>query len=786
MPFISYAQNLEDVMLFRALHGVAKGFYIDVGASDPHVDSVTKAFYERGWRGINIEPMRQYYERLRAERPDDTNLHLAVGESEAVLPYYEIPDTGLSTLDPGIAERCRAEGKPVVESMIEVLPLASVCECHVRGDIHFLKIDVEGTERAVLLGMDFCRYRPWVMVVEATLPNTRVENHAQWEDILLGQGYRFVYFDGLNRFYLDEGRKELLQRFAAPPSCFDDYVRYTEVALRESLSRTEAQRDEAVVRLREREAQRDEAVVRLREREAQLVALYRSRSWRVTAPMRAVGRALRGLRRRVPRPRTKTVFIECTHTVHSDLNTGIQRVVRNIVQNAAAAAAPFGYDVIPVVAENGTFVPVDVARVVADKHRVEATGSTPSVAPAVPTPAPVPFRQKALRVLRPPWHLLRRIIGAVLPFPAVHQFLWAPRSQFGLARIGLFPWRAARAVLGVANLGARRGSAPPDSPNLDWYASLQDSVLLLLDSSWTIPLWPAVERFKTRGGRVVGVIYDLVPVTHAYTSVPHLTAAFRAWLEGHFRLTDGFIAISRSVADQIRAFIESSGGPEAPVRQVPVGHFHLGCNLDLIESHDVVRDAVSEIFRVPRHVFLMVGSLEPRKNHAFVLDAFDAFWASGGTGVLMIVGRQDWKVDDFLKRVKGHPEKGRQLLLLRDLSDRELDHAYRNASCLLIASVIEGFGLPIVEAFQRGLPVMCSDIPVFREIADGRALFFDLADAGCLVACLREFCRANAPGASPERRPQPWLSWRESAEQLFQEMQHVLEPGERRSRSCAS
>jgi alpha-1,2-rhamnosyltransferase len=488
----------------------------------------------------------------------------------------------------------------------------------------------------------------------------------------------------------------------------------------------------------------------------------------------------------VPRPRTSTLFIECTHTYHSDLNTGIQRVVRNIVRNAGAAAAPRGYDVVPVIAENGTFVPVDVARVVADKRRPEAAEAPSPGGPAAPLPAPPPLRQEVLRSLRPAWHLVRRILGALLPFPAAHRFLWAPRSQPGLASLLLLPWRLIRFAVQAVTRGARRGGAAPSSPSLDRYASLRGSVLLLLDSSWTTPLWPAVEQFKTRGGRVVGVIYDLVPVTHAYTSVPHLTTAFRAWLEQHFRLTDGFVAISRSVADQLRAFIESSRGPAGPARRVPVGHFHLGCELDLIESHDVVRETVREIFRAPRHVFLMVGSLEPRKNHGFVLDAFDAYWAAGGSAVLMMVGRQDWKMDDFLERVRCHPENGRRLLLLRDLSDRELDHAYRSASCLLIASEIEGFGLPIVEAFQRGLPVVCSDIPVFREIADGRAAFFDLSNPRCLVASLRAFCETHPPGAGPERRPQPWLTWRQSARRLVDEVQHVLEAAERDSRSRPS
>ena len=105
MSNISYAQNYEDVMLLRALGGVQHGFYIDVGAQDPVNDSVTKMFYERGWRGINIEPVSHWYERLVADRPHDINLQLAVSDAPGRMHLYEVVDSGLSTTDPDFAER---------------------------------------------------------------------------------------------------------------------------------------------------------------------------------------------------------------------------------------------------------------------------------------------------------------------------------------------------------------------------------------------------------------------------------------------------------------------------------------------------------------------------------------------------------------------------------------------------------------------------------------------------------------------------------------------------------
>jgi O-antigen biosynthesis alpha-1,2-rhamnosyltransferase len=134
---------------------------------------------------------------------------------------------------------------------------------------------------------------------------------------------------------------------------------------------------------------------------------------------------------------------------------------------------------------------------------------------------------------------------------------------------------------------------------------------------------------------------------------------------------------------------------------------------------------------------------------------------------LAIIGNYGWKCEEFLARAEAHPLRGKQLFLLRDVSDRELDYAYRHASALVIASEIEGFGLPVAEAIQRGLPVLCSDIPVFREVADGKVVFFGLEDPANLAREVERFIDGRSPKQRWTRTPHPWIGWRESAEQLF-------------------
>ncbi|WP_144960949.1 FkbM family methyltransferase [Pseudomonas oryzihabitans] len=224
MTFISFAQNREDVILWRALGHLEKGFYIDVGANDPVEHSVTKAFYDRGWRGLNVEPVQQWHDRLREARPRDINLQVAAGSHEGVMTLYEVADSGLSTSSKIVAERHGEKGFGHRVTQVQVDTLGHLCSLWGIEEVHFLKIDVEGAEREVLLGTDFTRVRPWIILVESTEPLSQRRNHEEWEDLITTQGYAFVHFDGLNRFYLADERIELGSHFDAPPNVFDDYL----------------------------------------------------------------------------------------------------------------------------------------------------------------------------------------------------------------------------------------------------------------------------------------------------------------------------------------------------------------------------------------------------------------------------------------------------------------------------------------------------------------------------------------------------------------------------------
>ncbi len=220
MAMISYAQNHEDVLLRRVFADDEVGFYIDVGANDPVRHSVTKYFYDRRWRGINIEPQTGRYKCLRSQRPDDVNLNVGLSDRETALDLLEcLSNDALSTFSPELADIWREQGLQFVSRRVPVTTLARVCDEYVDRPIDFLKIDVEAHERKVIDGGNWALWRPRVVLVEACGPE-------QWEPQLLAADYLFATFDGINRFYVRAEDRQLLSAFQSPVCCLDDYVSY--------------------------------------------------------------------------------------------------------------------------------------------------------------------------------------------------------------------------------------------------------------------------------------------------------------------------------------------------------------------------------------------------------------------------------------------------------------------------------------------------------------------------------------------------------------------------------
>ena len=232
---ISYTRNFEDVMLVRALGHVQQGFYVDVGASHPVDDSNTYALYGKGWRGIAIEPQPIFNALWQALRPEDGLINAAVAAIAGETALFKPVAYGqAATINSWFAHVYAQHGMTMEQYPVQVRTLTEVlAQLRPLGEIHLLSIDVEGGERDALLGLDLERFRPWLIVLESVLPGSPTPHYAAWEPLLLAQGYEFVYFDAVNRFYVAKEHAELKVHFDHPPCVWDDFVGHELQLLRE-------------------------------------------------------------------------------------------------------------------------------------------------------------------------------------------------------------------------------------------------------------------------------------------------------------------------------------------------------------------------------------------------------------------------------------------------------------------------------------------------------------------------------------------------------------------------
>ncbi|WP_428376424.1 FkbM family methyltransferase [Lichenicoccus sp.] len=230
MTFVSYAQNFEDVLLHRVFGGQETGFYVDVGAYDPVDGSVTKAFYDKGWTGINVEPGSVFVE-LAAARPGDVNLCMAIIDRPGEVAFCE------DEADRGTSRVVMNESGDSAARMVPCDTLQAIVDAHSHGrPVDFVKVDAEGAESLIVHSTDWRRLRPRVLVLEATRPWSSMLANQDWEPVLLQQGYIRAYFDGINCFYIpEEEAPALLRHFEVPVNVLDRAERYGNEAARSEL-----------------------------------------------------------------------------------------------------------------------------------------------------------------------------------------------------------------------------------------------------------------------------------------------------------------------------------------------------------------------------------------------------------------------------------------------------------------------------------------------------------------------------------------------------------------------
>jgi len=427
----------------------------------------------------------------------------------------------------------------------------------------------------------------------------------------------------------------------------------------------------------------------------------------------------------------KRILLECTHTYENDLNTGIQRVVRNIVGQSKQVCKEIGVECQPVIVKLSRFWAVDKIKNESSLHA------------------------KIRAFLKNVYRNIRSLLCAVLPFGSIERLSIA---VFGRLRLTT----AVDFVLGILLL--------PVSLTVYFQRKVvpqKGDLLLLLDSSWVYPIWPAVRCAKDEGVKVGLVVHDIFQVTHPHLFTPAVVKRFRLWIDQAIDHVDFFIAVSQTTRDEVKRYVESKLPSIGPVLQFE--SFRLGSVIDNVVSTGRIRAELKKTFEVDnkQNTYLTIGTIEPRKNHKYLLDAFDEVWQRCPDTKLCIVGRIGWFCDGLKKRIEFHPGYKKCLFMFNDLSDTELDYCYHHATALVFPSLAEGFGLPLVEALYKGLPVLASDIPIFREVGKDFCTYFDISQPVSLAKIIIDI---ENKGKMPKvRKPEEYqlLDWKDSCRELL-------------------
>ena len=404
------------------------------------------------------------------------------------------------------------------------------------------------------------------------------------------------------------------------------------------------------------------------------------------------------------------LYVDVSETLAFDLRTGIQRVVRELTRQRAVIGNRFV--IIPVVAAQRRFYRLS------DEGRVRLN-----------TPGP---EMKTVQRLGKPTiqgTLAKRVLA---PFP-------------GLVK-RLQRWRNA-AVLDPQLTDFRAGGP----------VRFEDGDrLILIDSYGLSGALFAARRAQKQGAALIPLTYDLIPLKEEAQVSQSMVIHFRNTVLRAMDHADAVLTISEwCVADLQKFGVDK-----------PIGHFYLGYDLrtdnDAAASYDESHLWPGGLWQSDADLFLMVGTIARHKGHDIGLDAFERLWRSGSNARLLIIGRPGWDAV-LMDRFRSNTELGSRLFLLHGVSDDMLDHALCRATAVIQGSAFEGFGLPVIEALARGVPVIASDIPVFREVAGTAALYYPQQDSEALAKAIEQMSRERESWAARAAEFR-WLTWDEARE----------------------
>lgn len=279
-----------------------------------------------------------------------------------------------------------------------------------------------------------------------------------------------------------------------------------------------------------------------------------------------------------------------------------------------------------------------------------------------------------------------------------------------------------------------------------------------------------LKRLSERGVKVFTMLHDTIASTYAEFFNDDVVREFEGYLEAVAEFS-GVIGNSNAT---LKSYIDWCKTRKIIFPPYYVMDYnHLG--VDFSKRDHVKGEIPSSGKRLleimgENPTVLMVATLEPRKMHKQVLSAMEILWDKGMDVNLVFVGRQGWKTEKLVYRINNHPQNGRKLYWLSGISDAYLKAVYEAASGVVVASIVEGYGLPIIEAAHYGKPLLLRDIPVFREVAEDNAAYFEGEDAESLAEAMEKWIKDIGEGRAIDSMEIEALSWEECARGILMKM----------------
>ncbi len=432
------------------------------------------------------------------------------------------------------------------------------------------------------------------------------------------------------------------------------------------------------------------------------------------------------------------IYIDCTDTIKDDKNTGIQRVVRNLIDKGILNQKKLGICCQAVCFDRFYgFIKVPGCKL-SDLRKS------------------VGYLHSIRQYLHQFWHV-RQLLKAVFPIPWLHS-----NSN---NRIKLFYWLFLLPLLALSlpavGLSLIYTSFIP--PRNRWYPQKDEIFIIPGASWWNFHYKHALKELNSRQCRLAIIIHDLIPLSHSeYCSKNSFL--FTKLLPLILSQSSIIITNSKTTLANVNSYLTNNKILPRPTTK----YFHLGADLDLIDPSKKLRQTLQAFYNPFEAVYLCVGTIEPRKNHVFLLNAFDEIWKTNPDIRLCIAGKYGWNSTAVIKQIRTHPYYEKKLIWFDDLDDTELSFCYAHSKALILPSIVEGFGLPLVEALLNNCPVLASDIPIFREIGGDNCLYFSLDSSNDLVNILSTVENSDSGNKKLLKNCVfNWNSWQESTMDFY-------------------